>query len=453
MARTKPRYPTTARSAACQAIETQVEHFPNTGHDALDDRGLSPADRRLAKAIVRTTLLRWRTIACLLTRHLRKRLELFEPAMVSVLLTGGAQLLFLDRLPAYAVIDESVDWAKRRMNHKAGGMVNAVLRRLAAEIDWVSHDHELDLSASRLPNGQGGYVHLKHDALPDPSDLAEHLAVVCSLPRLLVESWLGEHGLEQATAIALHSIAAPPITVTLEPGFEFASDADETHALVRPHERPGFGIFVAPIESLADWLGGHPRRQVQDVTSASSLLALPERLSTPPRVAIDACAGRGTKTRQLATMYPDCRVLAYEPDPHRRHDLQQLASELPNVQVLDGDDTTAIAGQADVLLLDVPCTNTGVLARRAGARHRFSIKTRDQLVGLQRAIARQWAPTLAPDGHLVYATCSIDPAENTRQGARLARELGLRLRHEHMTLPAGRDATWRDGGYVGILLR
>jgi hypothetical protein len=104
-------------------------------------------------------------------------------------------------------------------------------------------------------------------------------------------------------------------------------------------------------------------------------------------------------------------------------------------------------GLADLLVLDVPCGNTAVLARRPEARYRFSSRSLKSLVELQRRIAGNAQPLVRPGGHVLYATCSLEPEENRAQAAWMATQLGWNRHRETLLLPEGADHSYRDGGY------
>ena len=114
-------------------------------------------------------------------------------------------------------------------------------------------------------------------------------------------------------------------------------------------------------------------------------------------------------------------------------------------------------GLFDLVLLDVPCGNSGVLARRPEARHRFTRESADALVVLQRKIIAQGAGWLVqtPGAALVYATCSLDPRENDEQAAWAAAAFGLTSRERPVTIIPIADppTAHRDGAFVAVLTR
>ncbi len=386
---------------------------------------LSPADTRLAIAIHRTALQRLLTLRYLLDRHLRIKMAKLEPSLQGVLLSGAAQLVFMDRLPVYAVVDETVALARTMVRPGAAALVNAVMRRLAHVAGSVMHDVPWTPAANRLPL-ESGSVALTEDALPNPHDFAQHLAIATSHPKRLVDDWLALFGHERGVDILMHSLKTPPVFVV-----EGAGEArlwEDSH------------------EAMAAFLGDDPLRRVQDPTSVAAVDATRE---LKPGTILDLCAGRGTKTRQLAATHPSASIVACDPHAERFVDLQAVASQLPQVEALPIE---ALAGrQFDLVLLDVPCSNSGVYARRPEARYRYTPRHLASLSALQRKIVEQAAGLLGPGGSVLYATCSVIELENHKQVAALARLTGGRIEREQLTLPAGAGATYHDGGYHALV--
>jgi len=416
----------TARSAAAFAVADAAQRFPDLPPVEPEVGGLSAADARLALAITRTTLQRWLTLRHLLDRFLKQKLAKLEPRLAAVLLTGGAQLVFMDRLPVYAVVDESVRLARSMVRPGAAGMVNAVLRRLGHLAGSVMPDTPWTPAANRLPL-EAGCIALAEDALPPPADEAAYLSVATSHPRRLVGDWLERFGREQAIALLTHSLKTPP-TFVFEGGAEAATRWEGTH------------------EELAAWLAADPARRVQDPTAAMAVRAA--RGLTPTRV-LDRCAGRGTKTRQLATQFPGAQIVATDPHTERAQDLHALSEAFANVRVADAE---VLDGQSfDLVLLDVPCSNTGVLARRPEARYRYSPRSLASVAALQRRIIEQALPRVAPGGAVLYSTCAIEPVENQKQAKAIERLGGGHIETQRLVLPAGTGDAYHDGGYHALI--
>ncbi len=165
----------------------------------------------------------------------------------------------------------------------------------------------------------------------------------------------------------------------------------------------------------------------------------------PSRV-LDLCAGRGTKSRQLALTWPDAQIVATDKDAVRFEELGRVASGFTNLTAVPFD---RVAGPFDLVLLDVPCTNTGVLARRREARYRFSDEGLGELVALQREILRRGWTLTDTGGRLLYATCSNEPQEGEEQAKWAVSALGGCWNANAGTGPRDWQAAWRRGIATG----
>ena len=115
------------------------------------------------------------------------------------------------------------------------------------------------------------------------------------------------------------------------------------------------------------------------------------------------------------------------------------------------------SGRTDLLVLDVPCSNTGVLARRAEARYRFDPESLKSIARLQKGIVRETEPLLAEEGSILFATCSLEPVENRKVAHWIGHHFGLELVREHQTFPSGRPGDRptgvHDGSFHALLSR
>jgi 16S rRNA (cytosine967-C5)-methyltransferase len=409
----------TARDAANQAISQAAARFPEIPPIEPDLVGLSEADARLADAITRLTLRRWLTLEFLINRFSKRPVKALQPAVQASLLTGTAQLIFMNRLPDYAVVDQAIRSVRKSGNPDATGLVNAVLRKIAE----LTAKAESAFAPGRdlLPDGEDGAVRLNAAVMPSIDNLLTYISVATSIPLPLMQAWFKAYGREQACEIALHSITQPGVLI----------NEGATSRLYSPEE----GL-------LKDVLAAHPDWTVQDPTAAEAVRQT--ALLNPQRI-YDACAGRGTKSKQLALLHPDATVVAWDPNDTRREDLQRIKG----IQVRQPES----GERFDLVVLDVPCSNTGVLARRPAARYRYTLKNLRSLIELQQQIIDQAMIHLAGDGYLLYSTCSIDPSENQEQAKYIQQQAGDRLQKvvENLTLPGGFGPTSRDGGYHVLL--
>lgn len=401
--------PSTPREAALQAILPHLDRFPDLlpGEcrcDRLDER-----DAALARALYDATVRRWRTLTFLLNTRLNRPMHTLEPGLEAALLVGAAQLLLMDRIPDHAAINEAVEWVKRHHRPGAAKMANAVLRalvriRAAREPDLPGLDAMQRRDAIAL--SAGGAIIFTEALLPE--DPVQRASVGVGLPPWLVARWHEALGADQAAYQCLHTLRLAPVILNVT---HATSDLGDIAAW-DDHDEPGFKI-VPPGTALGPLLKARQDIWVQDPSSAAAIASLPD---TSPSVIIDVCAGQGTKTRQLLYRFPDATVIASDTDTRRLQTLRDLASTHPRLQICAAPDLASRhAGAADLVVLDVPCTNTGVLARRLEARHRCSQRQLDRLVETQRQIIADSIRLMSPNASMLYATCSLEPEECDQQ--------------------------------------
>lgn len=431
-----------ARAVALHALVELGRGRVDRLRDGLVEAGLSPRDRafafELAHGVARRRRLIDHALAALCQRGLPKDLRLLD-----TLRLGVHQLWFVPGMPAHAAVHETVELVRGNR-----GFANAVLRRIADAVrDRAAADplRELPLGPERcavLP-------------APLPGDEAARLALVHSLPDFLVARFVAEHGIEGARAIA--AAASAPADVCLR--FVAAVDGDALRA-----ELAAAGVELqATAHPLSwRWSGGESpfataafRRGaflVQDPTALAAAEAVP---CAPGDVVVDLCAAPGAKTVRLAErVRPGGTVVAFDVDAERRARIAE------NVARLGLQDVVRIAtspgelpASCAAVLVDVPCSNSGVLGRRVEARDRLRPGTFAQMAAIQRPLLRQALTLCRPGGHVVHSTCSIDAEEN---GALVRAVLAdpssprATLVAERLTLPA---AGAHDGGYVAVLRR
>jgi 16S rRNA (cytosine967-C5)-methyltransferase len=451
-----------ARDVACKAVTRLARNYPDIGEADVRDKGLSANDAALAHTIVRTCVLRWATLAILCERALRRGWRTLDAPVQGALLVGSSQILFFDRVPRHAAVDESVAWTRGQAKG-AAPLVNAGLRELCrmafgmgTEYDTTTGRSVVDSldeqSRRQLALSDGRALEFCHEMLP--VDATRRFALQTGTPLALFNDWMRTHGPKRARELAMHTLAEPPICVHVvgEPG---VSDPSLT-----PHESPDVRVLTGGVERLRELLAAHPRLWVQDAAATRAVAALRE---FKPRLVVDVCAGQGTKTKQLAATFPHAAVLASDPDAERAETLATVPTHFANVRVV-ADERLALevqevsgGGGADVVLLDVPCSNTGVLPRRPEAMHRPRTDQLKRLVPLQREILTRGASLLGREGVVVYSTCSIDIDENQSQTRWACESLGLELVRDELTMPAGGPggphAAYHDGAYHAILRR
>lgn len=438
------------RAAALARLAEEASRYPDLGLDPLDTGRAPERDAALAHAIYDAAVRRWLTISFLAGVHLHQKWDQLEPGVLAALLGGGAQLLFFDRIPPHAAIDEAVEWTKHAVNPQAGGLVNAVLRKIAGMIarepDGQPTRREGWTNArDELPLADGRALVLTRPGLPP--DGPRRAAVATGIPLWQIRQWADRFGEEDTLRIAGHTIGAAP-TIIHAPG-----DVPEEPTLAA-HQSAAHRVFTGSRNELVGLLTRHPSLWVQDPTASAAIAALGD---PPARVIVDLCAGRGTKTRQLLARFPEARVIACEVNAQRLDDLHTLAHSAGGHLTVRRPEQIAeeLRGRCDLVVADVPCSNSGVLTRRVEARHRCGAQQVARLGDQQRQIVTLGASLLAPGGRLLYSTCSLEAEENTAIAAWAGRALGLVLLTEYQRLPGGgpgRPAReYQDGGYVAVL--
>lgn len=292
------------------------------------------------------------------------------------------------------------------------------------------------------------------DGVEWPSDPVERLAAERSLPAWLARRLVDERGQADADALAAALNQRGPITVrantlvTTRAALARALLDEGIHA--REGERSPWALHLEGrpnIRGSRAWRDG--RFEVQD--EGSQLLALATR-ARPGDVVIDACAGRGGKALALAAMIEnEGRVLAYDVDGQRLDDLLPRRGRAHATCIEVVRDPSALPTDADVVLVDAPCSETGVLRRGPHRRWLLDEREVDRLPALQLEILTNASTLVRPGGRVVYATCSVLRAENEGVlGAFLEGHDGFVVEEEASWLP---HVHGTDGFYCVALRR
>lgn len=452
----------TARDFAHQLLArwtslTEPPFIPE--RDAPAWAGLPPRERPLAFDLV-TGIMRWRgALDAVIASRLRQPLATLEIPVLTTLWIGAFQLLFQTGTQDYAAVDAAVSLA-HRVHPRAAGLVNAVLRGITrlhpvrGPLD-TRQPLAAQLSRRALALDFQTQLFFNADIFPDPADLSTHLAAVRSHPRALVDHLLTRLGDALCAPIMLCNNQRPVITLRVDrPEISLPAAAG-----LLPHETPQFRIAAQGWNPQLEKLVRQGVLSPQDPAAAKPVMRFVQLVRegkiSPPRRILDLCAGLGTKTIQLARAFPEAQVSAADIDASKLARLEIRARETgqPNIRVLPPQQPGAQdpSESFDAILVDAPCSNTGVLARRVQSRWRWPQLDRAALVALQWELLEQAQRRLSPGGALIYSTCSIDPAENqeiTRK-FRAARPV-VPEPWEETTFPSLRPAAPHDGGYFAI---
>lgn len=465
------RFPpaTSARAVVHQRLREEAHRYPDLGLEPLDTGALkgpgAGREAALAHAIYDAVMRRWITLEAMFAPHTSRPMHEMDSTVRAALLAGAAQLLLLDRIPPHAAINEAVNWTRNAGKPKATGLVNALLRRVAESvargeegwpvtIDGPATEHVGQ--ADRLPLHDGRAIQLTREVFP--TETLPWLEAALGVPRALVERWHARLGEADAIEQALHTLVQPPVVINHR---HARAEVRAPEGLtLTAHEHEGLSVLGPPGASPREILRGRTDLWVQDATSAGALGVLSE-LDAKPGLIVDLCAGLGTKTRQLRAMFPEATILACDTNDARARGLRRVFAKDENTKVMDIEDVRyEAAGKADLVLLDVPCSNSGVLPRRPEARYRLghekAAEQLGRLTGVQRDLLAQSRAMLAPGGHVVYATCSMDAEENQDIVAWACESAGFELLKASATLPeglpGGPPTGYADGGYAALLI-
>lgn len=356
----------------------------------LQKENMDVRDKAFVSALVYSVCERQLTLDYNLSCYLKQPIKKLKPEVLIALRLGAVQLLFMDKIPPSAAINESVNLVKNNKSSFASGLVNAVLRNV-------------------MRNGL---------QLPKESD-EKYLSVKYSCPEWLVNLWINSYGRENAESILSHSLGEVPVYLRVNTT-KIAADelikllADEgvvaekcsclENALVLRKQ--------GSIEKLEAFKNG--LFHVQDLSSqlCASLLNAKEGDSV-----LDVCSAPGGKAFTICEHMNDKgSVTACDIYPARVRLIQDSAQRLGlnsiSAVVSDASAFNESFQQFDKVLCDVPCSGLGIIRRKPEIKYK-SPDDIDKLHNLQYLILCMTARYVKPGGHLVYSTCSLNPAENT----------------------------------------
>jgi 16S rRNA (cytosine967-C5)-methyltransferase len=356
-----------------------------------------------------------------------------DPVLRAHLLAALYQVFHMDTVEPYALVDETVEAVKTVRGKGGAGFVNAILRRALRE--------KAELLAALAKEAP--------------------LAVRESHPDILADRWVLRFGEARASAIMAWDNARPAVTVRIQ-----GSRAKREEVVARwtaegvpfmPHpafpERCltlGKGVEVTRLPGWTDgWIA------VQD---PSTLVAVDLLEPVPGERILDACAAPGGKLADLADRIGGDGLVALDASKARLEMVKENLARLQvtGVTVMQGDLTRPATTQAllkgglfDKILLDAPCTNSGVLRRRADARWRFTPESLAEMAAIQRRLISTAAGLIKPGGRLVYSTCSIEPEEDgDLVRTCLQAHPAWKLLRDSLWLPGEHEA---DGAYAAAL--
>ncbi len=446
----------TARAVALRVLldcRTRQAFAREILDDHLQHANLSGADRRLVTQLAYGVLRRRGTLDALLRPLVNRPPSQVEPWLWEALRLGAYQLALLAHIPPHAALHETVELATVWNNSKAKGFLNGILRSLSR---LLTDERSAGPSADALPLEDGSYRTLTGPLFPDPADdFAEYLAAAFALPSWLARRWLARSGRDECIRLGFWLSGPAPLWLrcnrlkTTREACLAALAAAGIGAEAGTHPQAIRLSESRPVRELPGFAEGCLTVQDESAMSVASAL-----VPAPGDTVLDLCAAPGGKTTHLAELMDNQgRVIACDADSRRLASVGELAARL-GISIIEtcplASDSEPPAGPFDAVLVDVPCSNTGVLGRRPEARWRLKEEDIRHLAGLQARLLRLAIERVKPGGAIVYSTCSIEPEENGRLVRSVIRQTtGLELEAEEERRP-GLPA---DGGYWARLRR
>ncbi len=367
---------------------------------------LGRADRALATELV-YGVLRWRKrLDWLLQQHSASPMERMTPWIRNILRVGAYQMCFLDRVPPHAAVDEAVKLARRYGHEGTAKLVNAVLRAVSRSGRALS--------------------------LPDDMGPIARLAVEYSHPCWIVGRWVNRYGLARAREAMAACNRVPPATIRVnrlvispgDLGLRLREEGQEVAECDFAPDGLRFTHTSAQLGELASFEAG--LFQMQD--EASILVGYLAGVRPGMRV-LDCCAGAGVKSTHLAALMGNVGVIIGSDIRFRkirelRQNCQRLGASIVHGLVADATQLLPLKGEFDVVLVDAPCSEVGVLRRHPEAKWRDLEDRLPEFARLQTSIVLNASRCVRAGGALVYSTCSTEPEENDSVVSALIEECG-----------------------------
>jgi len=443
--------------------------FEQTGQgiqETLDrcfaEQKLEIRERALATELAYGSCRHWITLDFLINKHSTRRLQKIDKLILQIIRVGLYQMLYLDRTPDFAAVHKAVEQAKAYGPKGGGSFVNAILRQIQREIKGsITVDSEIRARATLWRDATCG-LEFEREFLPDPNkQKTKYYSISYSHPLWLIERWIKRYNDATLRSILLADNARSRLSLRVnrlrckpdklaqslrEAGYEneICGDAIVLQQSAPPQQLPGYenGWFF-----------------VQDVAAMS---VGPKTSVKPGERVLDLCAAPGGKCTHLAELMGNQGEIVACDVSQSKLDLieangRRLGISIVRTCLPDELETIyAQSGPFDTVLVDAPCSNTGVLARRVEVRHRLKPTDLQTLKALQLKLLHQGAKLLRQGGRMIYSTCSIEPGENEDLAQTFLREHdAFEMLDQQLHLPGQAvkeiPLIHTDGGYVAVL--
>ncbi len=356
----------------------------------LKNSNIDERDKAFISALVYGVCERQITLDYNLSKHLKQSIKKLKPEVLIILRIGAYQILFMDKVPISAAINESVNLAKANRASFASGLVNAVLRNVS----------------------KSGLI------LPDNSE-SNYLSVKYSCPEWIINLWINEYGFQNAEDILKSSIGEVPVYLRVN---TLKTTADKLIHLLTEE-----GVAAEKCENFDNALVLRKQGSVENLKAFNDGLFHVQDLSSQlcckildareNESILDVCSAPGGKTFTICENINDNgKIVSCDIYPARVKLIQNGAERLGlksiHTNVSDASEFNESFGKFDKVLCDVPCSGLGIIRRKPEIKYK-SAEDIDKLHNLQYLILCIAARYVKKSGRLVYSTCSLNPKENT----------------------------------------
>jgi 16S rRNA (cytosine967-C5)-methyltransferase len=385
-----------ARELALNLVQNIMENgaYANISlENTLRSSSLAHNDKNLVTEIVNVSIRMTKHLDWVLSLFLKKSIDKQNPWLRNILRISAYQLLFMERIPGYAVVNSAVELAHKKTSKTLAGVCNAVLRNLIRNKDKITYP---------------------------PANTPEYFAVYYSQPEWLANLWLNEYGAEVTENIFQYLNCKPPLTLranTLQTTSELlCKDLSQEGVIATVSPIACESVRVESMDKSIEELEAYQTGKFY-VQNEAAMLAGDILAPQTGEEVLDLCSGIGGKTTHFAEkMKNHGLVKAVELHQHKLLLLKNNCQRL-GINIVEAELNNILAMNDDRpiwqrVFLDVPCSGLGVLNRRADARWRKDPQEIRELTNLQRDLLNQAGKMTAPGGILVYSTCTINPAEN-----------------------------------------
>lgn len=358
----------------------------------LRDSDLGQIDKSLVTEIVNGTIRMLKHLDWVLNLFLTKPINKLNPWIKTILRMSLYQILFMDKIPNYASVNDAVDLAKKKTNHNLSKLVNGVLRNIIRNLNNITYPEE---------------------------NTAKYLSVYHSHPQWLVEGLLKDYGSQNCEQILLYNNQRPPLYLRVNTlkisRTDLINKLQDEGVICEASDLSPWAINISKLGIALDDTIAYKKGYFY-IQNIASMLATSILDPKPNEIVYDLCSGVGGKSTHLAqAMNNQGAIHCYDIYKQKldllnknaeRLGIDIISTHLQDILELD------IKEVADKVLLDVPCSGLGVLNRRADLRWNKEPEDLTDLIDLQSNLLIKASQMVKKKGYLLYATCTINKSEN-----------------------------------------